>query len=140
MAASRAQLLREIIKPALTSGKIVIADRFIDSSLAYQGYGRQIGEEEIWRLNQLGLEGVIPSLTILLDISVADGIRRRNGTGKIDRLDLQQKDFYERVCQGYKKLADKYKDRFVIIDGNNEIEKTALVIWEKVNNLINKSQ
>src|SRR3989344_5927651 len=67
MAASRAQLVREIIKPALKNGKIVIADRFIDSSLAYQGYGRDLGEETIWKLNNLVIDKVIPSVTFFLD-------------------------------------------------------------------------
>lgn len=132
MAASRAQLVREIIKPALTAGKIVIADRFIDSSLAYQGFGRQLGKEMVWQLNKPALDDVFPDLTCFLDVTPDAGFTRRNSTYKIDRMDLQQKDFYERVYQGYKKLAEKYKERYVIIDGNKSIEETAKRIWEKV--------
>jgi dTMP kinase len=132
MAASRAQLVREIIRPALVSGKIVIVDRFLDSSLAYQGYGRQLGEEEILRLNQEALDGVFPNLTIFLDIFPERGFARRNGTEKVDRLDLQQRDFYERVYQGYKKLAEKYKDRYFVVDSSRPIEEVAEKIWVKV--------
>lgn len=136
MAAARAQLVREIIRPALIEGKIVIADRFFDSSLAYQGFGRQIGEEEIFRLNQLALDSVFPNLTILLDVSADAGFVRRNGTGKTDRLDLQQKDFYERVYQGYKKLAEKYKERYFVVDSSKPINGVAEMIWKKVKTLI----
>lgn len=132
MAASRAQHVREIIKPALSSGKIVICDRFIDSSLAYQGYGRELGEEFIWDLNKLAIDAVIPDLTILLDLGAEEGLRRRNHTDKVDRLDLQQKDFYERVCQGYKKLAEKYKDRYMVADSTKSIEEVKESIWQKV--------
>lgn len=132
MSAARAQLVREIIRPALHEGKIVIADRFIDSSLAYQGFGRQLGEETIWQLNHLAIDGVIPDMTILLDITPTLGFARRNGTEKIDRLDLQQKDFYERVYNGYKKLAEKYKERFTIIDSTKPIEEVSKEIWKRI--------
>jgi len=132
MAASRAQHVREIIKPALDAGKIVIADRYIDSSLAYQGYGRQLGEEVIEKLNNLALENLTPNLTFFLDVSVEIGFSRRNHSEKIDRLDLQQKDFYDRVYRGYKKLADKYKTRFITIDSNKSIKEDAREIWQEV--------
>ncbi|MBI5452292.1 dTMP kinase [Candidatus Gottesmanbacteria bacterium] len=132
MAASRAQLVREIIRPALGNGKIVIVDRFLDSSLAYQGYGRELGEETIWHLNHLAIDNVKPDLTILLDVSPDIGFARRNGTDKIDRLDLQQKDFYERVYNGYKKLAEKYKDRYFVVDSSKPIEEVAEKIWKEV--------
>lgn len=135
MAAARAQLVREIIRPALIDNKFVIADRFIDSSLAYQGYGRNLGEEIIWDLNRLAIDDVIPNLTILLDVPVEVGFARRNGTDKIDRLDLQQKDFYDRVYKGYKNIAVKYKERYFVVDGNKSIEEIAEVIWEKVKNV-----
>ena len=136
MASSRAQLVREIIHPALLSGKIVIADRFIDSSLAYQGFGRQLGEEVIWNLNKLAIDDVMPNLTLFLDVSPEIGFKRRNSSYKIDRLDLQQKDFFERVYQGYKKLAEKYKERYVIIDGKGTVNQTAGKVWEKVKKLL----
>ena len=136
MFGARAQLVREIIRPALLDGKIVISDRFIDSSLSYQGFGRELGEDVIWQLNQLAIDGIIPELTIFLDVSPKIGFARRNGTEKIDRLDLQQKDFYERVYNGYKKLAEKYKNRFFSVDGSKSIEEVSEMIWEKVQEII----
>lgn len=136
MAGARAQLVREIIRPALEAGKIVIVDRYIDSSLVYQGYGRQLGEEAIQHLNSLAIDGIVPNLTILLDIDPKLGFTRRNGSEKIDRLDLQQKDFYDRVYKGYEKLALRHPERFVIIDGNSGIEEIAGEIWDRVKNRI----
>lgn len=136
MAADRAQHIREIISPALERGKIVISDRFFDSSLAYQGYGRDMGEETILQLNKLAIDGTIPNLTIFLDVSPDIGFARRNGSEKIDRLDLQQKDFYERVYNGYKKLAKKNRGRYFVVDGYKSIEEVAEMIWEKVKEII----
>lgn len=136
MVASRAQHMREIIKPALSSGKIVICDRYVDSSLAYQGYGRELGEEVIWQLNKLAIDDIIPNLTIFLDVPLEMGLHRRNHTDKIDRLDLQQKDFYERVYEGYQKLAQKYKERYFVVDSSRPIEEVAKIIWAKVSSAL----
>src|SRR3989338_10140474 len=137
MSASRAQHVREIIKPTLSSGKIVICDRYIDSSLVYQGYGRGLGEETVWQLNHLAIEEVIPNLTFFLDVPPDIGFARRNGTDKIDRLDLQQKDFYDRVYAGYKKLAEKYKERIVMIDGTKTIVEVSQQIWSIIVDMLN---
>lgn len=139
MAASRAQHVREIIRPALASGRIVLCDRFIDSNLAYQGFGRELGEEIIFQLNKLALDEVFPDLTILLDVTRDIGFSRRNGTDKIDRLDLQQKDFYQRVYQGYHQLAKKYKDRYFVVDSSIPIEEVSQKIRQKVITLLNLS-
>ncbi len=123
MAGARAQHTREIIIPALESGRIVVCDRFIDSSLAYQGFGRELGFEAILELNRMAIQGniehnktdrtskgdlLLPDITILLEISLEEGMRRRNGTDKMDRLDLQQKEFYRRVGDGYKRIVREY--------------------------------
>jgi dTMP kinase len=132
MAASRAQHVREIIRPALQTNKIVICDRFLDSSLSYQGYGRELGEETIKSLNALAVESVTPDLTFLLQVTPEVGHTRRNGERKIDRLDLQQKDFYQRVYDGYQKLAQKHKERFVVIDATREIETVSEEIYQTI--------
>jgi len=132
MAASRAQHVREIIRPAINAGITVICDRFLDSSLAYQGFGRELGEEEILALNKLAIDGVDPDLTILLDILPERGFQRRNGTGKVDRLDLQQADFYHRVYQGYKKLSVKYGRKYFVVDSTKPINEVSEKIWRKV--------
>lgn len=132
MAASRAQHVREIIRPAIDAGQIVIVDRFLDSSLAYQGYGRELGVEQILKLNVLAINSIKPDLTFYLDISPQDGIKRRNGSGKIDRLDLQQSDFYERVYKGYKQIAKQFKDRYFSIDSTKPINEVSDIVWDKV--------
>ena len=139
MAASRAQHVREIIRPALSAGKIVLCDRYIDSSYAYQGYGRELGEEIVMQLNRLAVDGVLSDLTFLLDVPIKIGIARRNGTNKIDRMDLQQEKFYQRVYDGYKIISFKYKNRFRIIDGSIKIEDIAQSIWKEVQLLIKES-
>lgn len=137
MAASRAQLVREIIRPALQSEKIVIADRFVDSSYAYQGYGRELGSETIERLNNLAIDDSMPDLTFFLDVTPNVGFSRRNNSNKIDRLDLQQKDFYDRVYNGYKKLAKMYNERIVIINSIKPIEDVAQKVWQEVKRRLN---
>ncbi len=136
MAASRAQLVRESIKPALKEGKIVIADRFVDSSLAYQGYGRNIGLDLILELNKPALDGVFPDLTIFLDVTPQVGFNRRNGSDKIDRLDLQQKDFYDRVYRGYKEIIRKDRKRFAVIDSTKSIDEVRKAIWKIIRELL----
>ena len=136
MAASRAQHVREIIRPALDSGKIVISDRFVDSSLAYQGYGRELGEGKITALNKMAVEEVIPDIVIFLDVLPEIGFKRRNGTSKIDRLDLQQYDFYLRVYEGYKELAGKNKEKYFVVDSSKSIEAVSHIIWQKVKSLL----
>ncbi|OGG22145.1 dTMP kinase [Candidatus Gottesmanbacteria bacterium RIFCSPLOWO2_01_FULL_40_10] len=136
MAASRAQHVREIIRPALEQGMVVLCDRFLDSSLAYQGYGRGLGEDEITVINKLAIDDVFPDLTILLDVAPELGFQRRDGSGKIDRLDLQQSDFYHRVYEGYKKLADKNRGRFFIVDSSLPMKEVHLKIWQKVKDLL----
>jgi dTMP kinase len=129
MAASRAQLIREVIRPAVTAGKIVIVDRFLDSSLAYQGFGRELGDAEIGKLNILAMDDVSVTHTILLDVSPEVGISRRTESDKIDRLDLQQTDFYRRVREGYLTLAKRNPDKITLVDSSRPIETVADSIW-----------
>ena len=132
MAASRAQHVREIIRPAISAGDIVICDRFIDSSLAYQGYGRLLGEEEVFLLNKSALDGVFPDITVFLNIPSKLGLERRKDTGKINRLDLQQTDFYKRVEDGYRNLAKKNLERYFTVDSSLHIEDVSEKIWNYV--------
>jgi len=133
MAASRAQHVRELIEPALVAGKVVVCDRFVDSSIAYQGYGRKLGGDTIRILNELAVDGAIPDMSIVLDVSPSLGLdRRARGVKMKDRLDLQQKDFYDRVYQGYVTLAKKDPERYVIIDSSKPIEDVAGNVWKAV--------
>lgn len=139
MAASRAQHVREIIAPALVDGAIVISDRFVDSSIAYQGYGRNLGVKEIASLNDLAVNGVMSDLVILLDVPPAMGFARLEKEGKQkDRLDIQQKEFYGRVRGGYLALAKNNSSRYVVVDATKSAEEVASSIWKIVTDALDK--
>jgi dTMP kinase len=129
MAGARAQHVREIIRPALEGKKIVLCDRYIDSTVAYQGFGREIGEDKILELNKLAIDMIYPDLTILLDCGPIVALTRRRESEKVDRLDLQQPDFYERVHMGYHELYKKHPDRIIAIDSSRSIEEVAKDVW-----------
>lgn len=130
--ASRAQLVKEVIIPSLNSGKIVICDRFFDSTLAYQGYGRGIDIEKIKIINELATSGLVPDLTFLIDIPVDEIYRRRKEKySELDRMENSGAEFYERVRYGYFEIA-KSNDRFIIIDGMKKIDEISDEIWSIV--------
>lgn len=120
-AASRAQHVHQVILPALNEGKVVVCDRFIDSSIAYQGYGRNLGDC-VRIINEYAVEGCMPDLTILLELDPAAGIDRIESVD-FDRLEMEKIEFHNRVFEGYKKLVPIYEDRFAIIDGARAKEK-----------------
>jgi dTMP kinase len=116
--AARAQLVREKLAPALRNGIVVIADRFYDSTTAYQGYGRGIAIESIDALNGIATDGLAPDITFFLDITVEESLNRRTRAGTIaDRMEKADRDFHERVRQGYHMLSTRYGDRFIRVDG-----------------------
>ncbi len=130
--ASRAQLVVEVIIPALNSGKVVVCDRFYDSTLAYQGYGRGIDIEKIKIVNELASSGLVPDLTFLIDIPVAEIYRRKKQKyGDFDRMENSGAEFYERVRSGYLELARK-EGRFYVIDGVKGIDEISDEIWSIV--------
>jgi len=115
--ASRSQLVEEVIKPALAEGKIILSDRYADSTLAYQGYGRQLDLVALTSITQFATGGLRPDLTIFLDIDVEEGLTRRTAGGEeMNRMDLQRLEFYHRVRQGYLTLAAAEPNRWIIID------------------------
>jgi dTMP kinase len=114
-AAARAQLVAERLRPLLESGETVLLDRFVDSSLAYQGGGRALGVEEVRALNEFGTGGLRPDRTLLLRIAPADGLARIAGRDA-DRLERAGGEFFERVAQTYDELAAAEPDRFVVLD------------------------
>jgi dTMP kinase len=123
MFASRAQLVREVIQPALASGKWVLSDRFTDASFAYQGGGRgqpasRIAELEAWAAN-----GVKPDLTLLLDLPISEGMKRANGRGEADRIEMENADFFERVRAAYRQLAAAQPQRFRVIDAGQPLQR-----------------
>lgn len=139
MAASRAQHVEQLIEPALAAGRVVVCDRYVDSSIAYQGYGRKLGPESIEMLNELATNGARPDLTILLDVPLDVGMQRRHASNKAtDRLDLQRRDFYERVRKGYLALAKKNAARYTVLDATGSVEDVATLIWDTVRKHLEK--
>ena len=123
-AAARRQHLYEKVFPALKEKKIIIFDRFVDSSIVYQGYVRGIGMDEIIMLNNFATEGFLPNLTLYFDVDPEVGIKRVNsGDRHIDRLDLEGMEFHNKVREGYLILVEKYPERIKVIDSNQSIEK-----------------
>ena len=128
MLAQRCEHLRKVINPALNAGKVVLCDRYVDSSVAYQGYGRGLGAEKVRKAHEEFLGDFLPSLTILLQIAPADGLKRANhgGTKQLDRMECEEISFHERVFDGYNQMAEKEPERIAKVDavGNpDEISK-----------------
>jgi len=124
-AAARRQHLVEVILPALQEGKIVICDRFIDSSLAYQGFARGIGIDEIYSINQFAIGETMPDKTIFFDIEPSVGLARINAhlEREKNRLDVESLAFHEKVREGYLMLLHKYPERIVSIDASKEVQE-----------------
>ncbi|WP_079914899.1 dTMP kinase [Paenibacillus sp. 32352] len=124
-AAARRQHFVEKIQPSLAQGKVFICDRFIDSSLAYQGHARGLGMDEVLTINQFAIENVFPDLTIYLDVNPEEGLRRIHARSdrEINRLDLESLAFHQKVREGYLILADRFPDRIVRIDANGGIDE-----------------
>lgn len=120
--ASRAQLVNELVRPSLTAGKIVLCDRYADSTLAYQGYGRHLNLDELRTITQFATGGLKPDLTLLLDIDVERGLARRvDGGEEMNRLDLELVSFHQRVREGYHRLAQEDPARWVIVDADRSV-------------------
>lgn len=133
---SRAQLVTEVIEPALENGQIVICDRFADSSVAYQGYGRGIDIDVVKNTNDIATSGLKPVLTFLLDISVEGAFSRKKDTR--DRFEMEAAEFHRQVRIGYLELAKTDPERWCVIDGTLGKEEIAGIIWEKVRPLLPK--
>ncbi len=119
--ASRAQHVEEKIRPALSAGKVVLCDRFYDSSSAYQGAARKLKSSLVHRLNDIATSGLTPDLTIILDISPKAGLARAKGRGKPDRLESEELEFHLRVRAGFLKLAKDEPRRVVVVNGSGEV-------------------
>jgi len=128
--ASRSQLVREIINPALERGICVIADRFFDSTTVYQGAARTLDRELIERLNTFAVGDCIPDVTFVLDVNAATAKSRMQGPRKTDRMEQQPAEFYERVREGYRALAKREPSRVVLIDGSRTVDEIENEIWK----------
>lgn len=121
-AASRRQHLIEKILPALDAGKIVLCDRFIDSSLAYQGYARGIGINAVYQMNAFAIEGHMPDVTLFLRIDVQTGLARMSQRNGKDRLEMEGSSFQEKVYEGYEKVIALYPDRIQVVDALQDLQ------------------
>jgi dTMP kinase len=124
-AAARRQHLVEKVIPALQEGKIVLCDRFIDSSLAYQGYARGLGMDEVYKINDFAIENCMPSLTLLFDIEPEEGLKRiaANKGREQNRLDLERIEFHHKVYDAYHQLAERYEERIKVINAGQSFDK-----------------
>ena len=122
-AASRVQHLSDRVEPALCKGELVICDRYVDSSLAYQAYARGLGVDFITKINAFALEKYLPDVTVFIDLSPEAAFKRKKGADADDRLEQAGMAFHNKVYAGYKKLAEENPNRFVCIDGNNTPEE-----------------
>lgn len=136
-AASRAQHVAEKIRPALDEGVIVLCDRFMDSSIAYQGYGRGLGDD-VRVINEFAVQGYSPDITFFMNLKASEGIKRVDAQGSRDRLELEALDFHDRVYRGYLALSEIYKSRYVNIDAAKSIEEISEEIAAKVDAFLNK--
>lgn len=131
--ASRAQLVNELVRPALAAGQVVLCDRYADSTLAYQGYGRHLNLADLQTVTQFATGGLKPDLTLLLDIDVERGLaRRRDGGEEMNRLDLERVSFHQRVRDGYHHLAQEEPERWVIVNADRPVTAVQAELQEIV--------
>ncbi len=135
-AASRAQHVVQVIKPAVEAGKVVICDRFVDSSYAYQGCGRGVDLKIVTDVNRVAIAGLSPDITFFLDIDPETALKRRINTTGADRIEQEKMDFHRRVYDGYKKMSVLYSDRIKTIDANKSIEEISFQINEYLKDLL----
>jgi dTMP kinase len=128
--ASRSQLVRETIKPAIERGVCVIADRFFDSTTAYQGAARKLDREIVERLNAFVVGDCVPDITFVLDVDAVTAESRMQQPRKADRMEQQPAEFYERVREAYRELAKRESKRIVLIDGSRNADQIENEIWE----------
>ncbi len=135
-AASRAQLVEEIIRPALNEDCVVVCDRYVQSTLAYQGYGRELDLQMVQKVNDVATRGLSPDLIILLDLDVERGLQRKGEAAATDRFEREDVEFHSRVRGGYLEMARSDPERWFVIDANKPRERIHDTVWELVQGLI----
>jgi dTMP kinase len=132
--ASRSQLVREVIRPALARGEVIIADRFFDSTTVYQGVARRLDPRVVEQLNEFAVGDCKPDVTFLLHLDAATArtrmLQRVQSSDKLDRMEREPLEFYERVCEAYRQLAARERKRIVVVDGSQSADKIENEIWE----------
>ncbi len=137
-AAARAQNVAEVVEPALAAGHVVLCDRFIDSSVAYQGYARGLSLDFIRAANTFATKGRVPDATFLLDLPVTVGKARRDSEGDGNRLDNEALDFHTKVRTGFLDAAAAAPDRFRVIDANRDIDSVFGSLWPQVRDIVER--
>lgn len=137
--ASRAQLVSEIIIPSIETGKVVICDRFVESSVVYQGYARGLGEDTIASINKVATRGLVPNAVFLLMISPEEGIRRKKGSGKLDRLEMEKIEFHNKVYEGYNRL-EGIRQNIHKIDAQRDVNDIHKDILRVIENLLKREE
>lgn len=137
--ASRAQLLREVILPGLQAGKVVICDRYVDSTLAYQGYGRQLDVQKVKLVNDVASGALTPDLTVLFDLPPEEGFARIRDRQK-DRFEREDNAFHERVRNGFLELARQDPGRWFVLDAGQSRQKIRSIIWKKVTQVLSETK
>lgn len=140
--AARAQLVSKVIRPALIQGSIVICDRYIDSSVAYQGYGRGLPIGDIQVINDFATNGLVPDITFIFDIPVEDaalraGFRSTDKKSSPDRMEQSGEDFFKKTREGYLKIAEEGNRKIFVIQANEEVESIRLQVCSIVDSVIN---
>ena len=132
--AARAQLVREVIAPALSEGKIVLSDRFLDSSTVYQGIGRNLAADPVNQINRFAVGNVMPDLTIVIDVPMEVSLARlkQRASDLPDRMERENIDFYKKVREGYLVLAKGMSERFIVVDGTKTEDVIEKKIWAEV--------
>lgn len=140
-AAARRQHLAEKVEPALAQGKVVLCDRFVDSSLAYQGYARGLGMDAVWEINRFAVQDTMPDATIYMDVSPETGLARiaQAADREVNRLDLERKSFHEKVREGYLRLTEMFPERIVRIDAEAKpeeaLERVLAILRDRIKGL-----
>ncbi len=135
--ASRAQLVNEVLQPNLEEGKVVICDRYADSTTAYQSYGRGLDLEAVETINAAATQGLKPDLIVLLDISVEEGLARKR-VKKQDRFEQEDVAFHQKVREGYLQLAANDPQRWLVVDASQSKAKIREIIWQRVSQLLSR--
>lgn len=135
-ASARAQLVNELIGPGLEAGKAVISDRFVDSSVVYQGIARGLGIETVYSVNSHAIGKYMPNVTFLLDLPAEEGIRRKKKQAELDRMERESLDFHRKVAEGYRELSSRDSKRIQKIDATLPIDEICDIIKDKVKSII----
>ncbi|MBT2692172.1 dTMP kinase [Bacillus sp. ISL-55] len=138
-AAARRQHLAEKVNPALNAGKVVLCDRFVDSSLAYQGHARGLGIDEVYSINEFAIENMMPTMTLYFDVAPEIGLERinKNKGREVNRLDMEKLEFHQKVREGYMIIAERFPDRIAKIDASKELEAVYKQAESKIKELLN---